>query len=97
MNSREAVYTACMMLFGVMCPSPLAYAARPERERNSACQIGNGTFPPVASSISRAVLASGNRLPLRYRLMVTCVRPIAAASSRSPIEPSLKKADRVSW
>ena len=59
------------------------HAASPDRDRNSACHKTNETSPPVCWSIRRAVSASGNRSPLRYRLTVGCVLPIASASTVS--------------
>lgn len=61
---------------GVFC-----HAAMPERSRNSCRHVSKSTAPLVASSIARAVSASGNRAPLLYRLTVTCVLAMAAAKS----------------
>lgn len=68
-NSREAVYTACMMLFGVMCPSPSRQAALGAFEQSS-------SIAALTAMMSREF---GVRSPLSQRETVAWFTPIFAA------------------
>ena len=70
------------------------HAAMPERDKNSVCQTANGTSPAVPCSISRAVSASGNRLPFLYLLIAACDRPTLAASALSAFSSRRRKSAR---
>lgn len=59
----------------------VAHAASPDLRMKSACHAENGTKPPVAASIARAVSASGNLSPFAYREIDACCLPMASANS----------------
>lgn len=65
----------------------------PDRARNSASQSAKLTSPEVCSSIILAVAASGNRTPLRYRLMAACDLPTLLASALSAFPSRDRYAD----
>lgn len=88
---RESYVPNLVVAFEANTINGILHAASPARSAATVRQVSNGTASEVASEIRRAVSASGNRLPVAYRLIAACVQRAFSARSFWLSEPVLSR------